>query len=45
MRFCRDYSYFNLGVAIGDICGALVLILNLGFWSLEYEVRKAKCNA
>lgn len=42
MRFCKDYTYFNLGIAFGDIIGALVLTVNLGFWSVEVVIREAK---
>lgn len=41
IRFCRDYTYCNVGLSFGDICGALVATLNLGFWSVEIVIRES----
>jgi hypothetical protein len=38
-RICTDYTYFNLGIAIGDIVGSFVLTFHIGFWSIEIVLR------
>jgi F0F1-type ATP synthase assembly protein I len=42
MRLCKDFSYFNLGIACGWILDSFVLTLNLGFWSLEVPLKDGK---
>lgn len=39
MRFCTDYTYFHIGIALGDIVGSLVLTFHFGFWALEFVLR------
>ena len=41
IRVCTDYSYFNAGISFGDIIGALVLTINLGFWAIEIVIRES----
>ena len=38
-KFCKDYTYFHIGVALGDIVGSLVLTFHFGFWSVEVVLR------
>ena len=43
-RTCTDYTYFNIGISFGDIIGALVLTINLGFWSIELVLIESKID-
>ena len=42
VSFCRDYTYFHLGLSVGDIVGAFVVTFNLGFWAIEWVVKESK---
>lgn len=37
VRLCTDYTYFHIGIAIGELEG-LVATLHLGFWAIEFVI-------
>ena len=42
MRFCKDYTTFNLGIQVdwGISKSEVLTTLNLGFWSIEFVYTK-----